>query len=75
MSEREWFDTEQGKSIGFFADEFMGDEHIRALLCPKCGRAVNYWEEAMGDSRWGQPEGIWWFACDHCGIQTGEKDL
>ncbi len=73
MSITEWFGQENGKSIGQFTDEFKITDTSRELLCPQCGIVAEYVEEINGDDPFGQPEGVWYFECGQCGIQTDEK--
>jgi len=73
MTKREWFDTERGKSIGVFTDEFAETSEGLELLCPRCGKHVVYCEEATGQNEFGRHEFIWWYSCEQCALQTEEK--
>jgi len=75
MTKREWFDTEKGKSIGTFRDEFAQTSDGKNLVCPRCGKNVTYCELGTGDNEFGRQVFIWWYECDHCGIATEEKGL
>lgn len=63
----EWFEMENGTSIGFFPlQQTPSDDY----LCPQCGKPTQYSEGQIDELPNGAEVRGWWFACWDCHIDT-----
>jgi len=71
IQEIEWFDMNQGDSIGKFPTDLTLDN----APCPKCGKPCDYWEGQIGEDRMGNAEYGWSYDCYACKVHSEVKEL